>query len=310
MGSLRYLGDVDVRAALDIGELADALTTALVALSNGATSVPPRVGAFAVDGFLGAMPGFVPGLGLGAKLVTVFPGNGRRSLPTHQAVIASFDPDTGSPLALLDGAYITATRTAVTSALAARALARRDSLVLAIVGSGVQARSHVVAFNHLLTLGEIRIAARDRAKAEAVAATHVKAHAVDAIEQAVRGADIVCCCTDARDPVVEDEWIADGTHVSSVGTGRELPPATIGRGLLVVESAASFRPPPAGAVELQGRDPATATELGAVLGGRAGRPSAEAVTVYKSTGHAAEDIAATSVAVHRAAALGLGTVLG
>ena len=181
--------------------------------------------------------------------------------------------------------------------------------MLAIVGSGVQARSHVVAFTDLLTLGEIRIAARDRAKAEAVAATHVKAHAVDAIEQAVRGADIVCCCTDARDPVVEDEWIADGTHVSSVGTGRELTPATIERGVLVVESAASFSRHP-GAVELQGRDPATATELGAVLGGRVGRPSATAVTVYKSTGHAVEDIAATSVAVRRAAALGLGTVLG
>ena len=92
MGSLRYLGDDDVRAALDLDELADAVTTALVALSDGATSVPPRVGAFAVDGLLGAMPGFVPGLGLGAKLVTVFPGNSRRSLPTHQAVIASSTP--------------------------------------------------------------------------------------------------------------------------------------------------------------------------------------------------------------------------
>ena len=310
MGSLRYLGDNDVRAALDLDELADALTTALVALSDGATSVPPRVGAFAVDGLLGAMPGFVPGLGLGAKLVTVFPGNSRRSLPTHQAVIASFDPDTGSPIALLDGTYITAVRTAVTSALAARALARHGSVVLAIVGSGVQARAHVGAFTHLFTLGEVRIAARDRAKAEDVAATHVKAHAVDAIEQAVRGADIVCCCTDARDPVVEDEWIADGTHVGSVGTGRELTPATIERGFLVVESAASFQPPPAGAVELQGRDPATATELGTVLGRRAGRPSTAAVTVFKSTGHAVEDIAATSIVVRRALALGLGTVLG
>ena len=159
MGSLRYLGDDDVRAALDLDELADALTTALVALSNGATSVPPRVGAFAVDGLLGAMPGFVPGLGLGAKLVTVFPGNSRRSLPTHQAVIASFDPDTGSPIALLDGTYITAVRTAVTSALAARALARHGSVVLAIVGSGVQAGAHVDAFTHLFTLGEVRIAA-------------------------------------------------------------------------------------------------------------------------------------------------------
>ena len=311
MGSVRYLGDSDVRAALDMGELADALTTALVALSNGATSVPPRIGAFAVGGLLGAMPGFVPGLGLAAKLVTVFPGNARRSLPTHHAVIATFDPDTGSPLAVLDGTYITAIRTAMTSALAARALARPDSSVLAVVGSGVQARAHVVAFTHLLALGEIRIAARERAKADAVAATHPTAHAVDAVEQAVRGADIVCCCTDARDPVVADEWIADGTHVGSVGTGRELAPATIDRGILVVESTVAFQPPPAGAVELQGRDPATATELGAVLAGRAaGRPSANAVTVYKSTGHAVEDIAATSVAVNRAAALGLGTVLG
>jgi ornithine cyclodeaminase/alanine dehydrogenase-like protein (mu-crystallin family) len=310
MGSLRYLSDDDVRAALDIGELADALITALVALSAGAASAPPRVAAVTADGLLGAMPGFVPELGLGAKLVTLFPGNGSRTLATHQAVIASFDPETGSALALLDGTYITAIRTAVTSALAARALARDDSPVVAIVGTGVQAGSHVVAFTELLTVGEIRVAGRSRAKAEAVAATHGLAHAVDSIDDAVRGADIVCCCTDARDPIVEDEWIADGTHVSSVGSGRELAPPTIERGFLVVESAVSFQPPPAGAVELQGRDPATATQLGTILATGIGRPSSEAVTVFKSTGHAVEDVAATSVVVRRAAALGLGTVLG
>jgi ornithine cyclodeaminase len=95
-----------------------------------------------------------------------------------------------------------------------------------------------------------------------------------------------------------------------VGSGRELAPPTIERGFVVVESAVAFQPPPAGAVELQGRDPATATELGTILETGAGRPSSDAVTVYKSTGHAVEDIAATSVVVHRAAALGLGTVLG
>jgi ornithine cyclodeaminase/alanine dehydrogenase-like protein (mu-crystallin family) len=292
---VRVLGRADIR--LDLDELASALETALVAISAGEVSVPPRVAARAPAGLLGAMPGYVAGLGLGAKLVSVFPG----STPSHQGVIVLFDARTGSPVALLDAEDITATRTAMTAAVAARALVRSSPPVSAVsvLGAGVQGEAHLRCFGHLFPTAELRIASRTLGRAarlgEALAA---RVH--DTFEGAVSGADIVCCCTDSPDPILEDGWIADGVHVSSVGSGRELPSALVDRAELFVESTVAVEPPPSGTVELEGHDPATLTEIGAVLAGRApGRSGPSAVTVYKSMGHAAEDLAAASVALRR-----------
>jgi alanine dehydrogenase len=299
MAELPCLSDAEVRDNLPLDALADALQSALVALADGSASVPARTGAATPTGLLGAMPGYVPGLGpgLGAKLVSVFPDNDPGIAPSHQALIALFDSATGTPLVVMDGAYITAIRTAMTSALAARALVRPGSRVVAILGAGVQGEAHLDAFTHVLAPAEIRIASRDAEKATGVAGRHVDARVSASFLEAVDGADIVCCCTDASEPVLEADWIGPGVHVSSVGSGNELPPTLLARARVFVESIATVTAPwPAGARDLTGCDPTSLVDIGAVLAGRAvGRRSDDDVTVFKSVGNAAEDIAAATV---------------
>ncbi|MGH9106921.1 MAG: ornithine cyclodeaminase family protein [Acidimicrobiales bacterium] len=310
MGDLLVLSEDDVRLALPLDELAESLTQALVALSQGAASGPPRVAATNTHGWFAAMPGYVPGLGLGAKLVSVYPQNPERGVVAHQALVAVFDEATGAPCAVMGGTYITAIRTAMTSAIAARALARPGVTSLAIVGAGAQGEAHLAALSHLLALGEVRVTSRHRERAAELAGRHPLARAVRSAEEAVQGADVVCCCSDAREPVICDEWVAPGAHVSSVGTGAELPAALLARGRVFVESRTATSRPPVGAVELQGCAPASLTEIGEVLAGRrAGREAPGEVTVFKSTGHAVEDVAAAAVVVRRARALGAGTII-
>src|SRR6266699_6993505 len=148
----------DVESLLDLDELVGALARAHEELSSGAVSLPPRIAAMAADGLLGAMPAYSPSAGLGCKLVTLFPHNTDR--PTHQAAIVLFDPENGTPIALMDGTYITATRTAAAAALAARLLARADAKILAIIGTGVQARTHARAFAPVRDWTEIRLETR------------------------------------------------------------------------------------------------------------------------------------------------------
>jgi alanine dehydrogenase len=307
MGNVMVVSKNDISELLHLGELRRALSDALIALARGDASTPARVAASTPAGLLAAMPGYVPGLGLAAKLVGVYSGNAALGLPSHQAVIVVFDEDTGSVVAMMDGAEITATRTAMTAAITASAVAKPGAGILAILGAGVQGTSHLRAFADLFPFGEIRIASRDGERAGALASRHGAARAVPTFEAAVLGADIVCCCTDAAAPVVNDAWINPGTHVSSVGFGRELDAETIEGAQVFVESHTALEPPPAGAQELQGRSPSQVTEIGAVLDGRApGRISDDAVTVYKSVGDAAEDVAAASVVLRRARALGRG----
>ncbi|MGH9114285.1 MAG: ornithine cyclodeaminase family protein [Acidimicrobiales bacterium] len=304
MGSIAVLDADEVRGLLDLEDLRRALTDALVAIAAGAVSAPARIAALGSDGLLGAMPACAGGMGLAAKLVTVFPGNSRRGLPSHQAVIVAFDETTGAPLALMDGTYITAARTAMTAAIAAQTLAAPGDRPIAILGAGVQGGSHVTCFAHLFPSSEIRVASRDPGRARLLAEGNPPAVSAATFEDAVRGAGIVCCCTDAREPVIDDGWIEAGAHVGSVGSGRELPGSTIARGEVFVESTAAVQPPPAGAVELQGRDPSSVTLLGDVLAGRAaGRSGSSTVTVYKSTGHAVEDLAAAAVVLRAAGPL-------
>ncbi|HEV1991438.1 MAG TPA: ornithine cyclodeaminase family protein, partial [Candidatus Dormibacteraeota bacterium] len=211
MSELLYLSRADVERLLDIDAMLDALAKALVIFSSGITSVPPRTGARVGErGLLGTMPGYVPGVALEVKLVSVFPGNHHHGLPSHQGLIMVFDEDTGAPLALMDGTYITAIRTGGTAAVAARLLARDDASVLAILGAGVQGGSHLETFPRIRDFKEIRVASRDPDKAKALAARHPRAAAVDSFEAAVRGADVVACCTDAREPILRREWLKPG----------------------------------------------------------------------------------------------------
>jgi alanine dehydrogenase len=299
------LSQGDVRELLDLDELVDALAAAHRDLSEGSASMPPRIAALVQEreGLLGVMPSYLPSAGLACKLVTLFPHNEDRE--THQAVICVFDPENGTPLALMDGTYITAARTAAGSALATRLLARENAQVLAIVGTGVQARSHAQALPRVRGFAEIRVAGRDRVKAQTLAA-ELGAKAVDTYEDAIRGADVVAATTHTTEPVVRREWLSPGAHVNSVGlnpAGREVDAATVSEALLVIESRQStLAPPPAGAPELVGVDPAHVhAELGELVAGtKPGRTSPEQVTLYKSVGVAVQDAAAAALVLKAA----------
>ncbi len=314
MRELLYLSRDDVERLLDVDAMLGALANALIALSSGITVVPPRVAVRVPEaGLLGSMPGYIPGVALEVKLVSVFPGNHHRALPSHQGVIALFDESDGAPLAVMDGTYITAIRTGGTAAVAARALARHDARVLAILGAGVQGASHLETFPRVRDFDEIRIASRDADKAASLAARHPRARVAATFEEAVRGADVVACCTDAREPVIRREWLKSGAHVSSVGGtfGPEVDPQIMSTSRVFVEwRGAAMNAPPAGAHELQGMDADKLTEVGEVLAGtRPGRTSEDEITVYKSTGHAVEDAATARLVYDRARAEGVGVSL-
>ena len=319
------LSRAEVEALLDVDALIDALSEAMADLSAGKASVPNRTAALVSerDALLAAMPGYVPSAGaLVSKLVSLFPRNAGTALPTHQAVIACFSPDTGQPVALLDGTAITATRTGAGSALSTRLLARDDAEVLAILGTGVQARSHARTVTHVRAFGEVRVAGRDPAKAERLAeelrVAGLPAAATASYADATRGADVVCATTHALEPVVRREWLGPGTHVTSVGynpAGREVDDATVADALVVVESRqAALAPVPAGSNDLAepiARGVITAehvhAELGELVSGaRPGRSSPEQITLYKSVGVAAQDAAAAALVLAAARDGGVG----
>ena len=313
------LSRAEIEAALDLDQLIDALAAAHADLSAGRVSMPPRIAAEVaeLDAALLAMPAYLPSAGaLTTKLVTLFPRNDG-AVPTHQAVIVVFDSQTGTPQALLDGTAITALRTAAASALSVRLLARPDADVLALLGTGVQARSHARAISRVRQLACIRVASRERTRAEALA-TELAAdlglpvEAVASYEDAVRGADVVAATTHSSEPVVRREWLDPGTHVTSVGFnthGREIAPEVVRDSLVVVESReAALAPFPAGSNDLlwairDGVVPPSHVhaELGELVDGtRPGRTDAGQLTLYKSVGVAIQDAAAAALAIRLA----------
>jgi alanine dehydrogenase len=320
----------DVEALLDLDALIEALAPAMADLSAGRASVPDRVAALVPgqDAFLAAMPGFVPSSGvLMAKLVSLFPGNAGSGLPTHQAVIAVFDPATGAPAALLDGTAITAARTGACSALSARLLARDDAAVLAILGTGVQARSHARAMCRVRPIRQIRVAGRNPAAAAELAAElsgalPVPAAAVPSYRDALAGADIACAASHGAEPVIRRSWLSPGVHITSVGfnpAGREIDDATIAAALVCVESRqAALAPFPAGSNDLlipiregiitAGHIHAELGEL--VAGSKPGRSSREQITLYKSVGVAVQDAAAAALVIAAARERGAGQHIG
>lgn len=316
----------EVTALLNVDALIDALAPAMADLSAGRASVPERVGAVIpeVDGRLLAMPGYVPSQrSLVTKLVSLFPRNAGSALPTHQAVIVVFDPATGEPAALLDGTVITAVRTGACSALSARLLARADASVLAILGTGVQARSHARAVSRVRPVREIRIAGRSPLRADALAAElqkelDVEVRAATSYREAMDGAHIVCATTHPGDPVVRREWLHPGTHVTSVGwspAGREVDDATVADALICVESRRMVLAAGSAAGSPDLTEPLRdglitsdqLTEIGElVTGTRPGRTSPEQVTLYKSVGVAVQDATAATLVLAAAREAGAG----
>jgi ornithine cyclodeaminase/alanine dehydrogenase-like protein (mu-crystallin family) len=279
------------------------------------------------DALLVAMPGYVPSVGaLVSKLVSLFPGNAGSVTPTHQGMIAVFDPETGSPVALLDGTEITAVRTGACSALSVKLLAREDASVLAVLGTGVQARSHARAVVRVRPIAEVLVAGRERPKADALAAElaedlGVPVRAVDSYAEALEHADVVCATTHAVEPVVRRDWLASGAHVTSVGynpAGREVDDQTIVDALVCVESRrGALAPVPAGSNDLIQpiRDGLITAdhvhaEIGELVSGtKPGRASADQITLYKSVGVAVQDAAAAALVLANARERGVGREL-
>ena len=318
----------EVEKLLDLDDLVDVLVSAMTELSAGSVSMVPRTAVRLPEreAFLGQMACHVPSLGiLESKLVSVFPTNARSDIPTHQAIIAVFDPETGTPLAVMDAAYITETRTAAGSALATRLLSREDSAVLVILGTGVQAHAHARAIPRVRAVNEVVVASRDSEKSKAFAGEleselGLTVRAAASFGEAVEAADIVCACTHSPDPVVKRDWVKDGTHINSVGVnpaGREIDAETVRDALVVVEDKSAALAPPGG---VGANDLAWAirdgvitedhiyTEIGRLVTGEAkGRTSADQITLYKSVGVAVQDAAAASVVLKAATASGAGT---
>jgi alanine dehydrogenase len=306
------LNRAEVESLLDLGALLSALRDGFKALTAGEVHAPGRNELTMPDeAFLLGMPGRLRDGAMTVKVVTVFESN--RDLPTHLATIGLYDPRTGACEAFMDGTYITAIRTSAAAAVACDVLARPDATTLAIIGGGVQGEHHLRTFPLVREFDEIRVSSLYREDAERVAALHPNAHAVDTAEDAVRGADVVALASHAAQPVIDAEWITAGTHVSSVGyrpPDGELPRELLPHARLFVETYEAFEPTPVGCAELDQTDPATATELGAVLLGRApGRTTPQAITVYKAMGHVVEDIAAAELVYAAARRTNAGTTI-
>jgi ornithine cyclodeaminase/alanine dehydrogenase-like protein (mu-crystallin family) len=280
------LDEAEVRKHLRLQELIPAMERALGALSAGEAVQPLRVMLPVAEhaGFLGSMPAYTCGQ-LGAKLVTLYPGN--QGLPTHHALVLLFRPETGEPLAMMDGRLITEMRTAAVSAVATRLLARPDASVLAILGSGVQARSHLEAMRLQREFDDIRVWSPRNAERFA---SEFGVRLARSAEEAVRGAGVIVVATSARTPVLSGKWISPGTHLNAVGAPRpnwrELDDEVLRRSKLYVESreAASRE---SGDVIAAG---AIFAEIGEVLGGaKPGRQTRDEITLFKSVGVAVED---------------------
>jgi ornithine cyclodeaminase/alanine dehydrogenase-like protein (mu-crystallin family) len=240
------------------------------------------------------MPAYGPALG--AKLVTFYPHN--QGVHTHHATILLFRPETGEPLAIIDGRLITEMRTAAVSAVATERLARRETRVLAILGSGVQARSHLEALRLVREFREVRVWSPRHAR---VFAERFGVRAAPSAEEAVRGADVVVVATTSTTPVLLGTWLSPGAHVNAVGaprpTWRELDDDTLGKARIYVESReAATRE--SGDVIAAGR---IFAEIGEVVAGtQPGRTSEDEITLFKSVGVAVEDIAAADLVYRRA----------
>jgi alanine dehydrogenase len=321
------LTEDDIRSVLTMSELIEVMQSALVEYSEGRTQQPLRtvleVGT--QKAFFGVMPAFLPrSAALGTKLVTVYGSNAARGLPTHLATIVMLDAMTGAPTAFLDGRYITEARTAAVSAVSTRCLARTDASTLALIGSGVQARSHLEAIACVRTLRDIQVWSpnsdhrasfvsemRDRAKPANLSAA-------SSAEAAVSGADIIVLATSSRTAVIRSDWVSDGTHICAVGAcrpdQREMDSALVARSRLFVDSRTGALAE-AGDIVLaiaEGRmtPKHIRGELGEVAGKRVeGRLTTDDVTLFKSLGMAVEDVAAAHLACARAAEHGLGRTI-
>jgi ornithine cyclodeaminase/alanine dehydrogenase-like protein (mu-crystallin family) len=285
-----FLNENQVREHLQMAELIPAMEKALIEFSAGKVTQPVRsvINVDPPGGFLGLMPALTPD-GLGLKAVTFYPSNVERGIPTHMATIFLVDPQTGTALAIMDGRLITEMRTAAVSAAATKLLAPADAKILAVLGSGVQARSHVEALQLVRPFEEIRVWSPTKEHAERFA-REVGATATSA-DDAVRGADVVVTTTNSKMPVLKGSWLKPGSHVNAIGAcrpdWRELDDEAMSNVVFVDSREGAMKE--SGDVILSGAE--IYAELGEALAGKV-PPRANETTIFKSLGMAVEDIAA------------------
>lgn len=305
---MKHLTAEQVRAALPMSEAIEIVKDTMIRVSEGRANLPLRT-IMDIDGTnkLGMMPGTLHDPTLyGVKLLSLFPGNPARGLSSHIGVVILFDAATGAPVVSMDADAITAIRTAAATAAATRALAREEAEVLAIVGTGEQAQTHIDAIRLVRPVREIRIAGRTPDSAERFARRQADRHpdvtftACTGVEEAVRGADIVCTVSSSAEIVLRGRWIGAGAHVNAVGasipTMQEIDTEMVKRARLFID----YKP----SALAQAREIISAletgeiaethiqAEIGEVFGQRVpGRTSPEEMTLYRSLGIAAQDLA-------------------
>jgi ornithine cyclodeaminase/alanine dehydrogenase-like protein (mu-crystallin family) len=316
--SLLVLSEHDVRRLLDMESCIEAMAEVLTSLARGELYQPLRSIGRPPDAsnLIGLMPAHRAGASpvWALKEIVVTPDNPARGLDAHQGGVLLHDGTTGELIALLNASPITAIRTAAVSGVATRALARADAKRVAIIGAGVQARSHVAAMRAALDDPEIRIYARRTDAAEALA-SEVGALVSPTPDAALFGAEVVCTTTSSREPVLEHRWLGPGVHINAVGssipTARELDTETMSKASLFVDRRESTLNE-AGDYLIPAAEGAFGpehikAELGEVLASLApGRTDEEELTVFKSLGIAVEDLAAADLVVRRARDLGVG----
>jgi ornithine cyclodeaminase len=324
--SVRIVTQTEVGRLLPMAECVEVMSGALMTLARGDAVLPLRSLVRLPDrpGLLGLMPAYLgePRV-MGLKVVTVMPGNHGTPVDSHQGAVLIFEVEQGRLLAIVDGTSITAIRTAAVSAVATRALAREDAGDLAILGSGVQAATHLEAMNTVRTLRRVRVWSRDPANAATFAARASARHgltveAMGSARAAVEGADLVCTTTAAREPVLEGAWLAPGVHINAAGAcrsdTRELDTAAVAGARLYVDRRESALNEAGDFLIARGEgafgDDHIIGELGEVLiGSVPGRRSREERTLFESLGIAVEDLAAAHHIWRKAEAEGRGLVV-
>ncbi len=319
------LGRAEVRELLPMSECIDVMAEAMEATARRETLQPLRwIMALPGDdgAAMGTMPGYLGNLGrFGIKVVSVFPENFGTRYQSHQGAVLLFEREHGSLIAIMHAGEITAIRTAAASGLATRILSREDSSVLALLGYGEQAATHLRAMQEVRDVRRVKVWGRSRQRAERFAKAEGRRHAVDievspSVREAVRGADLICTVTAAPDPILKGAWLPEGCHLNVVGSSvarfREVDTEAVARSRLYVdlksmtlaEGGEYLRAVDEGAID----ESHILGEIGQVLiGAKPGRRSASEITMYKSLGIPAEDLASAQHLYARARRTGLGT---
>jgi ornithine cyclodeaminase len=321
---LRILGGADVRRLLPMGDCIALMRRTMIDVSAGRAEIPLRtvMPVPGAKGLMGLMPGALEGAGFGIKLVSLYPGNPAAGLSSHLGLVILFEPDHGRPVALIDAAEVTAIRTAAVSGLATGLLARDDADDLAILGSGEQAASHIEAMLCVRHVRRVRVWSRTAAHAEAFARRAGERHGLEietapSVRHAVAGADLVCTTTGAREPILEGAWLAPGAHVNAVGSSIPDTAEIDAELLLAARFFVDFRPSAEAEAGEYRRARAAGFigpehivgEIGELAAGLVqGRRSPQEITLFKSLGVSAEDLAVARFLLDRAQEKGVGQV--